>query len=206
MTKEELVEDLAYVRTLAEEGRHAPLIGGSFLILFGTLLAIGYFAQWAALTSLFGHAPAAVYGYIWMAYGVLAFVGFFVLVRHVRAMPGRASVSNRVDSALWRASGLAITTVVVGCITRMIIAGDDYAPNAIMAAAFGFFGLALGVSATISGQGWLRGFSLLAFATSAVLWTFINEPWAYLLASVASVVVLLLPGVILVRRQPSAIV
>jgi hypothetical protein len=206
MTKEELAEDLAYVRTLAEEGRHAPLIGGSFLVMFGTLLAVGYFAQWAALTSLFGPAPSSIYGYIWLAYGVLALAGFFVLVQRVRAMPGRASVSNRVDQTVWRLSGMAITTVVVGCIGRMFLQDDYQAPNAIMAAAFAFFGMALGVTATISAQGWLRWFSLLAFATSAVLWIFTNEPWAYLLAAIASVIVLLLPGVILVRREPSTVV
>lgn len=206
MTKEELAEDLAYVRTLAEEGRHAPLTGGSFLVLFGTLLAIGYFAQWAALTSLFGPAPSSIYGYIWLAYGVLALIGFFILVRRVRAMPGRASVSNRVDEVVWRLSGIAITTVVAGCIGRMILDDDFQAPNSIMAAAFAFFGMALGVTATISAQPWLRGFSLLAFATSAVLWIFTNEPWAYLVAAIASVIVLLLPGILLVRREPSAIV
>ncbi|MEJ0058093.1 MAG: hypothetical protein WDM79_00130 [Terricaulis sp.] len=206
MTKDELVEDLAYVRTLAEEGRHAPLIGGSFLVMFGTLLAVGYFAQWAALTSLFGPAPSSIYGYIWLAYGVLALAGFFVLLRRVRGKPGRASVSNRVDQTVWRLSGMAITAVVVGCIGRMILLDDYQAPNAIMGTAFASFGIALGVTATISSQSWLHAFSLLAFTTSAVLWIYINEPWAYLLAATASILVLLLPGVMLVRREPSAIV
>ncbi|HWA01257.1 MAG TPA: hypothetical protein VG841_13180 [Caulobacterales bacterium] len=205
MTKEELAEDLAYVRTLAEEGRETPLVGGSFLILFGTLLSIGYLAHWAALTNLFGRTPAVVFGYIWLGYGVLAVLGAFILFRRVRALPGRASVANRVDRIVWRSSGIAITVVVLGCMTRMTLMSDQYAANAIMASAFALFGVALGVTAAVSNQGWLRTFSLLAFATSVVLWIYINEPWAYLLAALASVIVLLAPGIILVRREPSPV-
>ena len=40
MTREEMLADLAYARTLAEEGRHAPLIGGRYLVLFGALLCV----------------------------------------------------------------------------------------------------------------------------------------------------------------------
>lgn len=49
MTKDELAQDLAYVRTLAEEGRHAPLIGGPFLVLSGLLLSVAYTLQWMLL-------------------------------------------------------------------------------------------------------------------------------------------------------------
>lgn len=206
MTKEELAEDLAYVRTLAEEGQLAPLTGGRFLVLFGALLGIGYLAHWSAITNLFGPTPEGVYGLIWITYGVLALGGVIWLRRGVHALPGGASVANRVDRIVWRTVGLAITAVVVGCIARMILAGDDYAPNAIMGAAFALFGVALSVTATVSDQGWLRIFSLLAFATSVVLWIFINEPWAYLVAAFASFTVLLAPGVMLMRREPSPIV
>jgi hypothetical protein len=50
MTRDEMLADLAYARTLAEEGRQAPLVGGAYLIFFGVLIALCYLIQWAALT------------------------------------------------------------------------------------------------------------------------------------------------------------
>ena len=82
MTRDEMLADIAYARTLAEEGRHAPLIGGSYLILFGALLGICYVAQWGALTGALP-IPGNMIGAIWMAYGVAAFVGMFALRRRV---------------------------------------------------------------------------------------------------------------------------
>ena len=39
-SKEELVSELAYVRTLAEEGRDAPLIGGRYYVIWGGLMGL----------------------------------------------------------------------------------------------------------------------------------------------------------------------
>lgn len=206
MTKEELAQEIAYVRTLAEEGRQAPLVGGSYLILFGTLLAVSYGMHWATLMGALGENGDDVLGYIWIGYFVFAFAGFALLVRRVHRKPGIASMANKVDRLVWRSVGLAITAVVIGCVGRMIIAQDYLAPNAIMGASFASFGIALGLTAAVSGQSWLTLVSLLSFATSATLFLYINEPWAYLLASIASVVVLLMPGIVLVRREPSPIV
>lgn len=206
MTKDELAEDLAYVRTLAEEGQQAPLIGGRFLVLFGALLGIGYIAQWSALSNLFGPTPGEAYAAIWTLYCLMAVAGVVWLSRGVKALPGGASVANRVDQIVWRTVGIGITATVIGTIARMILQADDLAPNAIMGAAFALFGVALSVTATVSEQRWLGRFSLLSFATSVVLWIFINEPWAYLVAALASFTVLLLPGIMLMRREPSPIV
>jgi hypothetical protein len=206
MTKDELVEDLAYVRALAEEGRHAPLIGGGFLVFFGVSLAIAYSLQWALLSDVFGQTDGIAYAFLWGGYGVVAALGGLLLRPRVRTLPGAASIVNRVDRAVWQCVSLAILVIVAGCIARMIIAHDDYAPNAIMASAFSLYGVALGVTATISNQSWLRIFAWLSFAASAALWLFMNETWTYLLAAGASVAVLILPGVMMIRRQPSPLV
>jgi hypothetical protein len=204
MTQEELAEDLAYVRRLAEEGRHAPLIGGGFLVFFGVLLAVAYTLQWALLVELFGRTDGRFFGFLWIGYGVCAVFGALFLRPKAGTVPGAASIVNRVDRAVWQGVAMAIWAVVIGCIGRMAMNGDFQAPNAIMAAAFALFGVALGVSATIAQQTWLRPFAWLAFAASIALWLFINEPWAYLLAAFACVVVLIVPGAVMIRRQRSS--
>jgi len=203
VTREEMLQDLAYARTLAEEGRQAPLIGGGFLVLFGVLLAIAYTAQWAVLASFI---PNIAIGFIWVGFGVLAFIGCFMLSGRVRSLPGGASLANKADRSVWQSVAIGIGAVVIGAILRGAITGDMTAPNAIMAAGFGMYGIALFTTGCVSSQSWLRAFAWIAWAVSAALWYFLNDAWAYLLAAGASVVVLIVPGLMLLRREPSTTV
>ena len=117
MTREEMLSDLAYARTLAEEGRHAPLVGGSYPVFFGVLLALCYGAQYAILSGALA-VPTNTIGLIWAGFGVLATVGSIVLGKRVGALPGGAAISNRVDRAVWQGVVIAILVVVIGTILR----------------------------------------------------------------------------------------
>lgn len=205
MTREEMLSDLAYARTLAEEGRQAPLIGGSFLVLFGVLLTICYGVQWAAMAGMLPVSDNFI-GMMWIGFGVAAFVGSFALSRRVRALPGGAAIPNRADRAAWQGAVIAIMAVVAGSILRMIVSGDYTAPNAIVASGFGLYGVALYVSASLSAQTWLRTFAFLAFAVSAAIWFYLNQPWTYLFAAIGAVVVLIVPGFLMMQREPKTIV
>lgn len=205
MTREEMLSDLAYARTLAEEGRQAPLIGGSYLVLFGVLLTVCYGAQWAAMAGLLA-VPSNFIGLMWIGFGVAAFIGTFALSRRVRALPGGTSISNRVDRAVWQGAVIAIMAVVAGSILRMTVSGDYTAPNAIVASGFGLYGVALYASASLSGQAWLRTFAFIAFGVSAAIWFYLNQPWTYLFAAIGAVAVLIVPGFLMMQREPKTIV
>lgn len=202
MTREQLLDDLTYARTLAEEGRHAPLIGGAFLILFGVLLAIAWTAHWALITGHFGDLPPSTVGMIWVGYGIAAGISAPLVSANVRKKPGGTAIGNRIDRAVWQGSAIAILAVVVGTLLSSALRGDMQAPNAIMAAAFGVYGVALTTTAKLASKPWLAWFGYLAFVLSAVLWAFANEPWAYLLAAASAVIVLITPGVMMMRREP----
>jgi hypothetical protein len=200
MTREELLSDLAYARTLAEEGRQAPLIGGSYLVLFGVLLATAYVAHWAVLNGL---APGVNPGWIWLGFGVFAFAGSMALRARVRRMPGASAIGNRAERIVWRGVSIAILVVVLGAIVQANLSGQFNVINVIMAAGFGLYGVALYATAEIGGHRWLSAFAYLAWLISGVLWAFMNEPWAYLVAAAGAVLVLLIPGVISMRAEPS---
>ncbi|WP_395647141.1 hypothetical protein [Terricaulis sp.] len=205
MTREELAQDLAYARTLAEEGRHAPLIGGGFLVLFGVLLAVCYAVQWAVLTGRLP-LPGELIGLIWVGFGACAMIGSMVLSARVRRLPGGAAISNRVDRNVWQGVAAAILVVVAGTVLRAIVKDDLTAPDAIMASGFGLYGVALYATATAGGHAWLRSFAMLAWALSGLLWFFTGEPWLYLLAAAGAGAVLIVPGLIMMRREPSTTV
>ena len=168
MTREEMLSDLAYARTLAEEGRHAPLVGGSYPVFFGVLLALCYGAQYAILSGALA-VPTNTIGLIWGGFGVLATVGSIVLGKRVGALPGGAAISNRVDRAVWQGVVIAILVVVIGTILRAILLGDYMAPNAIVASGFGLYGVAIYATATLSGETWLRSFAVLSWIVSGLI-------------------------------------
>lgn len=204
MTRDELLQDLAYARTLAEEGRHTPLIGGSYLVLFGVLLAICYTAQYFILTT--DALDRASAGLIWLGFGVAAGVGVVALRGRTRGMPGGASVGNRAERAVWNGVAIAILTVVVGVVLRSAFTDNFAATDAIMAAGFGLYGVALFATASMSGHAWLKRVAWLSWGISGALWYFMGEPWAYIVAAIGAVLVLLVPGVIMMRGEPSKMV
>jgi hypothetical protein len=204
VTRDELLQDLAYARTLAEEGRQTPLVGGSYLVLFGVLLAICYTAQYFILTS--DALPRGLAGLIWMGFGVAAMIGVFLLRGRTKSMPGNASVGNRAERAVWNGAAIAILAVVAGVVLRGVFTENFAATDAIMAAGFGLYGVALFATAELSGYMWLKRCAWLSWAISGTLWYFMGEPWAYIMAAIGAVLVLLVPGVIMMRREPSAVV
>lgn len=206
MTREELLDDLAYARTLAEEGRHAPLLGGGYLVFWGALNMSAYLLHWSFLTERLPQAGGASFAVLWMVYGLISGVGMGLLGRRLRDKPGKSAVGVRAERSIFRGVGLAMLAVVMGCIGRMALDGDPLAVNGIMGPAFALFGAALTAIAAMSGEKWLWPFAFLAFATALLLGLFANAPWAYLLAAAASVLVLAVPGIILLRREPSTLV
>lgn len=203
MTREELLQDVAYARTLAEEGRQTPLVGGAYLVLFGVLLAVCYTAQYFALM---GAMDTNQIGWIWMGFGAGALIGSLALRGRTKSMPGASSAANRADRSVWNGVALAIGFVIAGTLARTIFFGDVEAANAIMAAGFGLYGVALYCTSGVSGRMWLRAFAWLSFSISGTLWCFMHVPWAYLVAAAGSVLVLLVPGVIMMRGEPSKVV
>lgn len=206
MTREELLQDLAYARTLAEEGRHAPLLGGPHLVFWGVLNALAFTAHWAILEGLLPHGEGAAFGILWLSYGVVAATGMFFLQRRAREKPGIASVGGRAERAMWTGAAIALSAVVVGSIARMVLTQDPTAPNAIFGAAFALYGAVLFGVAVLSEHAWLKRFAWLSVGVAGVLCLFANQDWAYINAAVGSLLVLVWPGLVLLRREPSAIV
>lgn len=206
MTRDEMLADLAYARSLAEEGRHAPLLGGSNLLFWGVLNAVAFSGQWAILEGHLPFAGGASFAVLWLGFGLVAAVGMTLLRMRTCAKPGHTAIGTRAERAVWTGAGWALMAIVLGSIARMIMTSDPSAPNAIIGAAFALYGAALFATASLSEQTWLRGFAWLAVSTALTLCLFANANWAYLVAAAGSLLALAWPGVILLRREPSEIV
>ncbi|KAF0175925.1 MAG: hypothetical protein IV086_01425 [Hyphomonadaceae bacterium] len=206
MSPREIAEDLDYVRTLAEEGRQAPLLGGSFLMFWGLLNAIAWALQWGLVNKLLTPNPGWHFAALWISYGVAAGIGSSMLGARVRALPGRSSLGNRVEGAVWAGAGIGTGAVVVGAIGHMMLGGGSTAPDVIVPAAYALYGCALMVTSIVSKEKWLGWFAGASFAAAAILGLFLSEHWFYLAGAVGSLTTLLTPGIVLLRKEPSTTV
>jgi hypothetical protein len=206
MSPRDLADDLAYVRTIAEEGRQAPLLGGSFFIFWGVLNAVAWSAQWALLHGLLFQNPTWHFAVLWAGYGVIAGIGMAALGGRVRTLPGRSSVGNRVEAAAWTGAGIGIGATALGAIGRMAMTGDTLAVDVIAPAAFVLFGAALMITGMISKERWLSAYATLSYCLGLLFWLFLSADWFYLAAAGGATVTLLAPGLILLRKEPSTTV
>jgi hypothetical protein len=203
MTYNDLQQDLAYARALAEEGRRAPLLGGGYLSFWGALNACAFLAHWAVLIGRLLDLGGAAFGIIWGVYGLAAVIGMTALHFRTRDKPGRTAIGGRAERAVWTGAGIALTAIVAGSIGRMLLTHDQNAPNAIFGAAFAIYGAALFAVASLSGQLWMKRFAWLSAGVALTLCLFANDAWAYLYASVGSLLVLMWPGVLLLKHEPA---
>lgn len=205
MTSENLAQDVAYARSLAEEGRHAPLLGGAYLTFWGILNAIAFSGHWAVVEGRLDGLGTAGFAYIWIGYGVIAAIGMLLLRVRGRAKPGFATIGARAERALWMGAAIAIFAVVLGSLLRLFGTQDPTAPNAIFGAAFAIYAAALFGTAELSQHLWMKRFAWLSAGVAMTLCFFANDSWAYLYAAIGSLLVLAWPGIIMLKREPAAV-
>lgn len=206
----DMADELAYVRSLAEEGRNAPLVGGVIYVIWGALIGSAALFQYAntvgmiSLNGALGWAP-------WFAAFGLGWILSFLAGRRTGAKPGARTIGNRTASAAWMAvglfaSGFWITLFLVNDRYAAIGVPDYFLFSLMFPIAFGLYGVAFFASATAARLDWLRWFALAAWAFSFATLFLLDSAVQMLVASAGTFICALLPGLILMRREPSDIV
>ena len=199
-------DDLAYLRQVTEAARGAPLLGGRFMVFWGLLVGAAWIGQWAILSGAAGLGRPWI-GALWLAFAVIAAVGMTLLVRSVRRKPGQGTLGNRVEAAVWTGAGfglfsyagMVILAGVLGALT------EPAAFDTILGVAFVVYAVAFLGTAEASGQAWLRVFAALSFAGAGVVPFFLGQPVLYLISAGMVLVIAVVPGVILLGREPAAL-
>jgi hypothetical protein len=194
-------DDIDYVRQLAESGAHAPLLGGRFMLWWGLLVAAAYTAQHLAINGLIGDGET-IFGFIWIAFGVLGLAGQMLLARTMPAKAGSGSAGNRASRTVWVAAAGAIGSMVVG---SAVAAGRGAGPAAfdwIVPVAFAVYACALIVTGALA-----RSRITLAAGVGAVIMVglftaLIHSPGQYLIAAGGAFVTVFLPGLLLLMSEP----
>ena len=97
-------DDIAYMKALAQEGRQAPLLGGSILISAGLIFGLASIVAYGIDSGILKVAPVA-YAILWGG-AMLAFFAVLVLqIRRTDRKPGAQSAGNRAAGAGWPRGG-----------------------------------------------------------------------------------------------------
>ncbi|MBY0422530.1 MAG: hypothetical protein K2Q06_09510 [Parvularculaceae bacterium] len=210
----DLAADLAAARSLAEEGRRAPLRGGSTYVVFGVAVAACLIYNWLVVTGTL-RVNAWTIGLVW-------FGGMFAtsaLARRLRlraaSQAGAHNVGNAVSDAVWRAAGVFFAVYASALFLAMLIVPERmFAPAAgvrvagafaiFMPATFGVYAIALAASAAAAGSTMLRRFGWVSTAFMAATALMIGRDEQLLVSAVGSLAVLTAPGLLLIQQEKRA--
>ena len=204
MSPQTLADDLAYIRDLAEAGQKAPLLGGRFLAWWGGLTTLAYLAHYAIAGGMFGLQPYML-AFLWVGYVMMGLAGSFALQTTLsHAKPGVASTGNRVSTLVWKSAGLFLGAYFTGAFLKAVTGAGEY--NAFIWSVplvTGVYGLAQYVGGVIAGNRvlTLAGQAALVATVPAVL--LVGSAGSWLVGASVAAVCVLLPGIILMRNEPS---
>ncbi|MGH6964001.1 MAG: hypothetical protein ACREE0_05930 [Phenylobacterium sp.] len=198
-------DDIAFMRALAEEGRHTPMLGGSVLLaaglIFGAANGIG---AWLTATD----TPFSDVVWTLPLSGVVVFmIVLAILKARLGGRPGASSPVNRATGSMWRAVGWSIMLMVVSlCIASWRL--DDWRlMAAVPIIVFMLYGAGWQVAAAMTRSGWLRWVAFGSYATALLTAWFASDPVASSLVSTVGLLALAAaPGYVLMRQAPSLIV
>ena len=197
------LDDLAYVRQVAESGARAPLLGGRFMTWWGLLVAAAYALHHFALAGEIGDGKT-IFAFIWIGFGLVGLVGQFVLARTMPAKAGAGSAGNRASRSAWVAAACAILSVVVGAAIAATTGAGPATFDWSVPVAFSVYACALVVTGSLAGDRSVKGAGAGAIAFAGIFTAFILSPERYLIAAAGAALTVMLPGLLLLRAEPRA--
>lgn len=189
-------DDLSRLRTIAEEGRSAPLLGGWHLILWGGAMTLALLINWAVVERILAW-PGYSLAISWFGIVLVAWAASITIGRLQAAKSHALSVGNRVERAAWMTAGAFLLTFSLALFVRASVAGEPDAWSLFQVmtpATFGAYAIALQVSAVASHSATGKPFVVIAMVFSAATAFLIGEPAQYLVAALGMALVSIPPA------------
>ncbi|MFN3838463.1 MAG: hypothetical protein ACK4MI_12195 [Brevundimonas sp.] len=198
-------DDIAYMRNLAQEGRHAPLLAGPILVTAGVVFGSTSLIQWAIQSGLVRLNPWSQL-WIWIIAGAVFAVALTLLIGRIKGKPGINSAGNKAVGAAWSAVGYGIFVTWLALAVLSIKTGNwswmAVMPTAVLVA----YGSAWMIGAAMTKIRWMSFTALAAYAGAVAVAWFIDSPLIYLVFTVVLLAIALVPGIILMRQEPSEVI
>lgn len=190
------MDDIAFMRALAEDGRKSPLAGGAILVAAGAIFGGTALAVWYGRTqALF--TEGWMYPAVWS--GALAI--FLIALRLLDRGPRAATAANRAMGIAWTGAGWAIGFVVLSLMVAASRLGDWRLMGVVPSVILAIYGAAWFLAAAVSRTRWLFGVAFGAFAAALVTaWFATDAITVNLVYAAALLLLMVVPGLVLMRQ------
>lgn len=206
MTQSSIHHDIAFARDMAEAGATSPSLGGRYYVLWGMLTAIAALVHWATLSGYMPFSIAQI-GWVWLSITLTGWVGTFLLARGMANKPGQSSPGNKAGNGFWIAAGIGFFAIWAGIIAAVVFRNQPpLLFDIILPMAFVLYAVAGSVSASLTRPRTGRFEAGLSLAFAAMTMAFVGSPTLYLVSAVGILLVLVVPGILRLRREPSSVV
>lgn len=196
-------DDISFLRSVSESARLAPLLSGTHLVLWGTVIALCAFGQYLIVSRIL----AVGYATLPVMWGVAMGMTFAVsrwLRGRISTQPGAGAYNNRVDGWVWRGMQWGIISYAAcALISATALDGSFILFDTILGVAFAGYGAAFYVTARTAEVKWLDRISIIAFVGAGAVPLMAGAPEFYLMATLIVLGISVVPGVILIRQQPA---
>ncbi len=187
------LDDLALIREMMEAGKRRVCFNGTHLIIWGSVLMVGFFAQFLAVK---GQLPDTVLG-VWLPVLAVGWGAEFFMFRG-KAGPSEKNLPILAHATSWLAVGLG-TMIYFG----VSVAFDTFDPKAITLVSTALIGAAFFVTAAMTGVKWQNmvtagWWGLMAY----VAYRDTYDAEMLLVMAVAAGLLLSLPGFLMRRLAP----
>jgi len=206
----DLAGEIAYVKALAEEGRNAPLVGGALYVIWGGVIACASFLTYLRIIDVVKLEFVGDLAF-WIAAMAIGWGASFFYGRNKGLKPGAFTIGNRTATAAWFAVGVYVSIFWGATLlfrSHFSAVGVDAGVifGMMFPIAFGLYGVAFYATAVAARLDWMRGFAIAAWIFSLAALYFLEDARHFLVGAAGSLVCAVLPGLILMRREPSDIV
>lgn len=203
----DLAGEIAYVRTLAEEGRNAPLVNGALYAIWGGVIAIASVLEYLRAIGVApeGGVAGFLMRYIWLIAIAVGWALSFALGGRADQKPGATTIGNRTANAVWLGVGIFVTLLwIANVLSPMLPGAERRIGNSVsmFPVVFGVYGVAFFATASAARLPWMRGVAVASWVFSIASYYFIGSEAQLLIGAAGSIVVAILPGVALIRREP----
>lgn len=207
---DDIRDDLAYVRALAEEGRDTPLVNGVFYVIWGGLMGTAALFAYAQAVDWLELGP---YGNLgpWITAFVVGWILSFLYGRKTVAKPGASTIGNRTAGAVWLSTGVFVSLFWIS----LMMVHDDFVRigvpayflfNLMFPIGFGLYGVAFSATAAAARLRWPYWFALVSWGFSVLSLVYMGRLEMFLIAAAGFFLCAVVPGAIFMRSEPSEIV
>lgn len=205
MTKDQLQDvrdDIAFLRALAQEGSQVPMLGGGISIAAGLIFALASVGHWLIAQKILVVSDWA-YLVNWLGAGAIFGVVATLLIRRTSRQPGATSAVNTATGAAWSGVGMSIFVMWLGMMAIMFVTKNSAVFAVFPVLILALYGAAWSVAADMSRRGWLRVVSWGSYVGAVLMGLLTTSPYQMLAYAAALVLLAVVPGIILVRQEPA---